>query len=83
MPEPASRSSLLPAAWAVPDVFRRRLGDQAGRQRAMHEEGHLLLVLHAPPSPDSPHREGRFFWRDHAGQWTPPGVAPSQPGVGQ
>lgn len=83
MPEPAPRSSLLPAAWAVPDVFRRRLGEQAGRQRAMHEEGHLLLVLHAPPSPDSPAREGQFFWRDAAGNWTPPGTAPSQPGVPQ
>jgi hypothetical protein len=67
----------------VPDVFRRRLGDQPGRQRAMFEEGHLLLVLHASPSPDTPHREGRFFWRDTAGAWTPPGTAPSQPGVGQ
>jgi hypothetical protein len=83
MPEPAPRSSLLPPTWAVPDVIRRRLGEQAGRQRAMFEEGHLLLVLHAPPSPDTPHREGRFFWRDATGAWTPPGTAPSQPGVGQ
>jgi hypothetical protein len=83
MPEPVTRSSLLPPGWAVPDVFRRRLGEQPGRQRAMFEEGHLLLVLHAPPSPDTPHREGRFFWRDAAGHWTPPGTAPSQPGVGQ
>jgi hypothetical protein len=83
MPEPVTRSSLLPPTWAVPDVFRRRLGEQAGRQRAMHEEGHLLLVLHGPPSPDSPAREGRFFWRDAAGAWTPPGTAPSQPGVAQ
>ena len=83
MPDPAPRSSLLPPSWAVPDVIRRRLGEQAGRQRAMFEEGHLLLVLHAPPSPDTPHREGRFFWRDTAGNWTPPGTAPSQPGVAQ
>jgi hypothetical protein len=83
MPEPAPRSSLLPPSWAVPDVIRRRLGEQAGRQRAMFEAGHLLLVLHAPPSPDTPHREGRFFWRDQAGNWTPPGTAPSQPGLGQ
>jgi hypothetical protein len=83
MPELAPRSSLLPPSWAVTDVIRRRLGEQAGRQRAMFEEGHLLLVLHAPPSPDTPHREGRFFWRDQAGNWTPPGTAPSQPGVGQ
>jgi len=75
--------SLLPESWAVPEVFRRRLGEQHGRQRAMSAEGHLLLVLHAPPSPDELAREGRFFWRDAAGNWTPSGGAPSQPGVGQ
>lgn len=82
MPEPVSRS-LLPPSWAVPDVFRRRLGEQSGRQRIMEAEGHLLLVLHAPPSPDVQTREGRFFWRDPNGAWTPAGTAPSQPGVGQ
>jgi hypothetical protein len=82
MPEPANRS-LLPQAWSVPDVFRRRLGDRPGRQRAMEAEGHLLLVLHTPPLADSDAREGRFFWRDATGQWTPAGAAPSQPGVGQ
>jgi hypothetical protein len=82
MPEPVSRS-LLPPSWAVPDVFRRRLGEQSGRQRIMEHEGHLLLVLHAPPSPDVQTREGRFFWRDANGAWTPAGTAPSQPGVGQ
>jgi len=82
MADPATRS-LLPHTWAVPEIFRRRLGEQPGRQRAMHAEGHLLLVLHAPPSPESPTREGRFFWRDPAGNWTPTGTAPSQPGVGQ
>ena len=82
MPEPVSRS-LLPPSWAVPDVFRRRLGDQSGRQRIMEAEGHLLLVLHAPPSPDVQTREGRIFWRDANGTWTPAGAAPSQPGVGQ
>jgi hypothetical protein len=82
MPEPVTRS-LLPATWAVPDVFRRRLGEEPGRQRAMHADGHVLLVLHAPPSPDTPNREGRFFWCDSNGSWTPSGSAPSQPGLGQ
>lgn len=82
MPEPASRS-LLPPSWAVPDAFRRRLGEQSGRQRIMEADGHLLLVLHAPPSPDVQTREGRIYWRDAVGAWTPAGVAPSQPGVGQ
>lgn len=80
---PPGVRSLLPPAWQVPDEFRRRLGDQPGRQRTMKADGHLLVILHAPPKPDDTEREGRFFWRDAGGQWTPPGTAPSQPGVGQ
>jgi hypothetical protein len=59
----------LPLIWEVPTVFRERLGDQAGRQRAMFADGHLLLVLHAPPAPDQLTREGRFFWRKPDGIW--------------
>lgn len=81
MPAPQQRS-LIPDSWAVPEVFRRRLGEQSGRQRAMQADGHLLLVLHAPPSPDSAARDGRVFWRAADGTWTPAGSAPSQPGVG-
>jgi Mg2+ and Co2+ transporter CorA len=49
----------------------------------MVHDGRLLLVLHAPPGPDPRVREGRFFWRDVAGRWTPDGSTPAQPGVGQ
>ena len=82
MAHPSVRS-LLPLSWQVPDEFHRRLGDQPGRQRTMKADGHLLVILHAPPKPDEAEREGRFFWRDASGQWTPPGTAPSQPGIGQ
>lgn len=61
--------SPLPATWKVPPVFRDRLGRQAGRQRAMFADGHLLLVLHAPPTTDTAVREGRFFWREPDGTW--------------
>lgn len=61
--------SILPTAWTVPQGIRERLGDSAGRQRAMEAEGHLLLVLHQPPTADVPERVGRFFWRDPAGAW--------------
>jgi len=40
-----------------------------GRQRAIHEEGHLLLVLHKPPGPDESRREGVLFWRAPTGEW--------------
>lgn len=72
---------LLPSAWQVPEEFRLRLGEQVGRQRIMHAEGHLLLVLHAPPSPEAEEREGCFFWRDQTGRWTPSGASPAQPGL--
>lgn len=61
--------SILPAIWDVPEVFRRRLGDQAGRQRVMESDGHLLIVLHQPPKPGEKNRIGRYFWRDAKGDW--------------
>jgi hypothetical protein len=61
--------SPLPASWDVPAIFRHRLGISAGRQRAMQADGHLLLVLHAPPQPEEEERHGRYFWRNPEGQW--------------
>lgn len=65
-----AKTSILPAAWQVPQKFRDRLGSRVGRQRAMNADGHLLLVLHAPPKPDDAQRAGRFFWRADDGTWT-------------
>src|SRR5262245_26077592 len=59
----------LPPDWQIPPVFAARLGDTAGRQRAMAADGHLLLVLHDPPAPGAPERAGRPFWRDPSGVW--------------
>lgn len=61
--------SVLPADWEIPETFRLRIGDQAGRQRAMFADDHMLLVLHAPPSPEDVTRKGRFFWRAPDGSW--------------
>ncbi|MEZ6047017.1 MAG: CorA family divalent cation transporter [Planctomycetaceae bacterium] len=61
--------SLLPADWNVPQVFRDRLGERVGRQRAMMVDGHLLIVLHKPPQKTEAYREGRFFWQDTNGNW--------------
>lgn len=68
-PTPSTKP-VLPAVWDVPQVLRKRLGRQAGRQRAMFSDGHLLLVLHAPPGPDEDERTGRFFWRQPDGTWS-------------
>jgi hypothetical protein len=62
-------SSILPAIWNVPEEFRNRVGNMVGRQRMMVADGHLLLLLHAPPSPEENERVGRFFWRSPDGTW--------------
>lgn len=65
----ASLQTPIPASWEVPAVFRNRLGSQAGRQRAMTADGHLLLVLHSPPTGEEHERHGRLFWRLPNGTW--------------
>ncbi len=60
----------VPKTWALPDSIRRRLGDEAGRQRLMDEDDHLLLILHAPPRPDDDEvRNPIVFWRNPQGEW--------------
>jgi len=59
----------LPDDWQVPTVFRQRLGTQSGRQRIMEADGHLLVILHGPPTPENVERDGRFFWRSPNGDW--------------
>lgn len=63
------KQSLLPSGWEVPEIFRDRLGEFPGRQRTMLADGHLLVVLHAPPEPGEERRRGRFFWRKPDGTW--------------
>lgn len=61
---------IIPPTWTVPEAIRIRLGQSSyGRQRAIVEEGHLVLVLHKPPGPDDRAREGVLFWRNPAGEW--------------
>jgi hypothetical protein len=65
-----ARAMIIPPTWALPEAIRVRLGQNTyGRQRAIFEEGHLLLVLHRPPGPDDAAREGNLFWRNLAGDW--------------
>ncbi|MFO0613099.1 MAG: hypothetical protein U0414_10945 [Polyangiaceae bacterium] len=62
-------SKLLPVQWTVPAVIRARLGVQAGKPRAMCHEGHLLLILHAVPTPGELGHQASFYWRSPDGQW--------------
>jgi hypothetical protein len=50
------------------------MGEGAGRQRHMVEDGHLLLVLHEVPKPGEPERQARLFWRDRNAQWKTNGM---------
>lgn len=61
---------IIPPTWSLPDAIRIRLGQSSyGRQRALVEDGHLVLVLHKAPGPDDRQREGILFWRDASSQW--------------
>ena len=65
-----TKRSILPPGWDIPQEMKDRLGDKVGRQRAMLCEGHLLLILHRPPTPDEDERKGRYFWRKPDGTWS-------------
>src|SRR5262245_4114449 len=67
--DPTPPKLRVPIDWQLPKTVSRRLGETAGRQRAMSAEGHLLLILHEPPSPGVSRRSGRLFWRDPKGNW--------------
>lgn len=76
------KSHMLPPTWELPQTLRDRLGTHVGRQRVMQADGSLLLILHAPPSPDQDGRHGRFFWRQPDGSWVSDqrGVGPAAVG---
>ncbi|MFN7140134.1 MAG: CorA family divalent cation transporter [Limisphaerales bacterium] len=61
--------SPLPATWEVPEIFRARLGERAGKQRIMQSDGHLLIILHKVPEPGNPERDSILFWRNAKGEW--------------
>jgi Mg2+ and Co2+ transporter CorA len=62
-------NSIVPDTWKIPPQLAARFGDNAGRQRAMNAEGHLLLVLHDPPNPNEQGRQTKLLWRAPDGAW--------------
>ena len=60
---------MIPSDWQLPLRLQERLGTEAGPQRSMWEEGHLLLILHALPKPGDSRRTGAFFWRTPDEVW--------------
>lgn len=81
--KPPVAEPLLPKAWQVPTEFRDRLGDEAGKQRIMRADDHLLVVLHAPPQPGQNLRLGKTFWRDPAGAWKPVALTHTDHPIGE
>lgn len=66
---------IIPPGWEVPDRFRQRTGQIGGRQRAMADSGHLLIILHELPDPAEPdERKARLFWRNAEGAWKSTGL---------
>lgn len=64
------RPSFIPKSWDLPESILKRLGDAAGRQRMMDEDGHLLLILHQAPEPeDAEVRKPALFWCPPSGEW--------------
>ena len=64
------KPNYIPKTWELPESIRKRLGESVGKQRFMDEEGHLLLLLHAPPSADDDEvRQAVVFWRNALGEW--------------
>jgi hypothetical protein len=67
-------SKLLPSNWAVPEIFRARLGAQAGRPRTMVHGGHTLIIVYAVPAPGEIEHQAAFFWRSPEGEWKSAGA---------
>ena len=64
-----SHRLIVPSTWELPPEIRSRFGTEAGRQRLMEHEGHLVLILHRVPEADSNDREPVLFWRQPDGKW--------------
>ncbi len=60
---------MIPQDWEIPEAISTRFGRTGGRQRAMYADGHLIIVLHKVPEPDSLTRTAAFFWRKPDGTW--------------
>jgi Mg2+ and Co2+ transporter CorA len=65
----ANESGVLPKVWNIPESIRNRLGRDAGPQRAISEENHLLIILHQIPGPNELQRRPALFWRQPEGDW--------------
>jgi hypothetical protein len=69
-------------AWQLPEAIERRLGRESyGAQRAIHEQQHLLLILHEPPQTASGARDHAVFLRTPDGAWSFQGQPDGEPAL--
>ncbi len=69
----------LPVDWLLPEAIWKRLGREAGPQRSMLEDGHLLVIVHRMPGPDERERVPVYFHRSPGGIWR----SSASPGEGE
>jgi len=66
----SSAPNTIPKAWAIPEAFHKGVGKVAGRQKMLHQDDHILLVLHQLPKlGDDGKRKRSYFWRNPEGEW--------------
>jgi len=69
-------AKVIPSSWEeVPGTIKARFGANAGKQRAMFHDGHLVLVAHLVPLHDEIDRKAALFWRNPSGVWKAAGEA--------
>lgn len=63
-------ATYIPSSWDLPDAIRLRLGAKVGKQRLLHEDNHLLLLLHeVPRAEDDEVRSAVAVWSDPTSEW--------------
>ena len=65
--------------WELPPEIQQRLGGASyGAQRVIHEQGHLMVILHEPPTGSGTERKPAVFLRKPDGAWFHKGNSPGE-----
>lgn len=65
--------------WELPPEMQQRLGGTTyGAQRIIHEQGHLMVILHEPPASSGAERKPAVFLRKPDGAWLHKGNNPGE-----
>jgi hypothetical protein len=59
----------IPDKWELPVSLRERIGKTIGRQRAIQEEDHTLIMVHQAPSAKEKGRKGACCWINPKGEF--------------